>query len=347
MAVAPGGADVVWQHEPMTTQTAGPPTESDLERHRRELTGYCYRMLGSPFDAEDAVQETMIRAWRSRERFEGRSSLRSWLYRIATNVCNDAIGARGRRALPMDMGPAGAPIVENLRVPGEVSWLEPAPTGALVAEGADPADIVEARSTARLAFVVALQHLPPRQRAALILKEAFHWSAQEIADLLETTPASINSALQRARATIDARAGDDRVDGEVDRATLERYVDAFERYDMEALTALIRDDATQGMPPYDLWFAGRDDVLAWWFGPGAACRGSRLLDAGSYNGAPAFAQYKPDDAGDGYVPWALQVVEFRDGRVADIMFFLEPDRLFSAMGLPRRLDAAGDPVPET
>jgi len=331
----------------MSTRAAAPPSDADLERHRRELTGYCYRMLGSPFDAEDAVQETMIRAWRARDRFEGRSSLRGWLYRIATNVCNDAISARGRRALPMDLGPAGAPVVENLRIPGEVAWLEPAPTATLVAEGADPADIVAARSTARLAFVVALQHLPPRQRAALILKEAFHWSAQEIADLLETSVASVNSALQRARATIDQHAADEPVDGEVDRELLDRYVDAFERYDLDGLTALIREDATQGMPPYDLWLAGRDDIFTWWFGPGAACRGSRMLDAGTFNGAPAFAQYKRDEDGGGYAPWALQVVEFRDGMVSDLMFFLEPERLFTMRGLPLRLDAAGDPVQGT
>lgn len=327
----------------MTTRVA-PPTDTELEQHRRELTGYCYRMLGSPFDAEDAVQETMIRAWRAGERFEGRSSLRSWLYRIATNVCNDAISARGRRALPMDLGPAGTPVAGNLRVPGDVAWLEPAPTGMLVDVAADPAEIVAVRETARLAFVVALQHLPPRQRAALILKEAFHWSAQEIADLLETTTASVNSALQRARANLEQRGDATPVDDGVGRATLHRYVDAFERYDLDALTAILREDATQAMPPFDLWLAGRDDVFTWWFGPGAACRGSKLLDAGSCNGVPALGQYKRDEDG-GYTPWALQVIAFRGGLVSDLMFFLRPERLFAMLGLPPRLDRAGGPAP--
>src|SRR3954449_848972 len=230
-------------------------------------------MLGSPFEAEDAVQETFIRAWRGFDRFEGRSALRSWLYRIATNVCLDMLSSKERRARPMDLGPAREPVIENLSTP-EVPWLEPIP---------DPADVAVERDTIRLAFVAALQHLPPRQRAVLILCEVLRWQATEVAELLETSVASVNSALQRARATLAA--GNVNVEdpspplSEADKALLARYVDAFERYDIESLTSLIREDATQSMPPFDLWLRGRDDIFAWWFGPGIGCRGSRVISA--------------------------------------------------------------------
>ncbi len=252
---------------------------AQLEQHRRELTAYAYRMLGSSFEAEDAVQETMIRAWRGYERFEGRAALRSWLYRIATNVCLDMLSGRERRARPMDLGPAREPIESNLNTLPEVTWIEPVPDGLVVPEG-DPADVAVARETIRLAFVAALQHLPPRQRAVLILCEVLRWQATEVAELLETTVPSVNSALQRARATL--------ADGNVavtdpspplgaeERALLDRYVAAFEAYDIDALTSLIQEDATQSMPPFDLWLRGRDDIFTWWFGPGIGCRGSRL-----------------------------------------------------------------------
>lgn len=304
----------------------------ELEQHRRELVAYCYRMLGSPFEAEDAVQDTMLRAWRARDRFEGRSAARSWLYRIATNVCFDALEGRKRRAVPMDLGPAGAPVAENLHVPSEVSWLEPLPD--------DPADAAEARETVKLAFVAALQRLPARQRAALILCEVLHWKAVEAAELLDTSVASVNSALQRARATLDAEASSEPPPLDAaDRELLARYVTAFERYDMEALTALIAEDATQNMPPYDLWLSGREDIFAWWVGPGAGCRGSRVLPATSANGSPAFGQYKPAESGEGFEPWALQVLELEDGQIAKMTFFLEPERLFELFGLPPRLPA--------
>jgi RNA polymerase sigma-70 factor, ECF subfamily len=315
--------------------------EHALELHRVELRGHCYRMLGSAFEAEDAVQETLLRAWRAHDRFEGRSALRSWLYRIATNVCLDLLKGRERRARPMDLGPAGAPVLENASVHTEIPWLEPAPDALVVADG-DPAEVAEARESVRLAFVAALQHLPPRQRAALILCEVLRWQASEVAELLETSVASVNSALQRARATLDARelASVETVPLEqADRALLERYVAAFERYDMDALTALIREDATQSMPPYDLWLEGRDDILTWWFGPGIGCRGSRMLPVGSANGAPAFAQYKPAADGDGYDPWALQVLRLSPTGIADISFFLDTERLFPLFGLPAHLDA--------
>jgi RNA polymerase sigma-70 factor (ECF subfamily) len=308
------------------------PQFAELEQHRRELTAYCYRMLGSPFEAEDAVQETLLRAWRSADRFEGRAAVRSWLYRIATNVCLDQLKSRERRARPMDLGPAGEPVLENLNTLPEVTWIEPLP--------ADPADVVESRETIRLAFVAALQHLPPRQRAVLILCEVLRWQASEVAELLETSVASVNSALQRARATLETR---DLSSGEEldapDRELLGRYVKAFERYDIEALTSLIHEDATQSMPPYDLWLSGRDDIFTWWWGPGIGCKGSRVIPAGSANGSPAFGQYKPSETGSGYDPWALQVVEVADGRIVELTFFLDTERVFPLFGLPPRLDA--------
>jgi RNA polymerase sigma-70 factor, ECF subfamily len=309
------------------------PAFGELEQHRRELTAYCYRMLGSPFEAEDAVQETLLRAWKNLDRFEGRSALRSWLYRIATNVCLDMLEGRERRARPMDLGPAQEPIAANLNTLPEVTWIEPLPT--------DPAEVAESRETIKLAFVAALQHLPPRQRAALILCEVLRWKAAEVAELLDTTVASVNSALQRARATLEqADVGTDapvELD-EPERELLERYVEAFEAYDMEALTALIHEDATQSMPPYDMWLSGRDDILSWWVGPGAGCRGSRVIPTVSANGSPAFGQYKPSETGAGYEPWALQVLELSDGRVTELTFFLGTETIFPLFGLPARLD---------
>jgi len=314
---------------------AAKPEFGELEQHRRELTAHCYRMLGSPFEAEDAVQETLLRAWRSLDRFEGRSALRSWLYRIATNVCLDMLEGRERRARPMDLGPAGEPVAENLRTLPEVTWIQPVPDSLV----ADPADAVASRDTIRLAFVAALQHLPPRQRAVLILCEVLRWKASEVAELLDTSVASVNSALQRARATLEA--SELTPEGsfeEPDRELLERYVQAFERYDMDALTSLIRDDATQSMPPYDLWLSGRDDIFAWWLGPGIACKGSRVVPVTTANGSPAFGQYKPSETGEGYEPWALQVLELSDGRIGELTFFLDTETIFPLFGLPLRFD---------
>jgi RNA polymerase sigma-70 factor (ECF subfamily) len=328
----------------MTDATAAPTTELEqqLEQHRAELVAYCYRMLASPFEAEDAVQETFLRAWRGFKGFEGRAALRSWLYRIATNVCLDMLSGRERRARPMDLGPAREPIEANLNTLPEATWIQPMPDG-LVAPGGDPAEVAVSRETIRLAFVAALQHLPPRQRAVLILCEVLRWQASEVAELLETSVASVNSALQRARATIEASkptaAETTPSVAEPDRELLARYVDAFERYDMDALTSLIHEDATQSMPPYDLWLRGRDDIFGWWLGPGIACRGSRVIPAPPANGAPAFGQYKPSASGDGYEPWALQVLEIADGRIVDFSFFLDTETVFPLFGLPPRLDA--------
>ena len=302
---------------------------AELEQYRCELTGYCYRMLGSAFDAEDAVQETMVRAWRSLDRFEGRSALKSWLYRIATNVCFDALAGRERRARPMDLGPAQEPLFENLAELPEVTWITPLPT---------PDELAEQRDTLRLAFVAALQHLPPKQRAALILCEVLKWQAGEAAELLETSVASINSALQRARATLAT--ADTAAPAELDddaRALLERYVSAFEAYDIDRLTELLHEDAIQSMPPYSLWLQGRDDIFTWWFGPGIGCKGSKLVPVGLVNGMPAWGQYKPSDGG-GYEPWAVIVPDVSDGRIVELTFFLDTPRLFPLFGLPDHLD---------
>jgi len=327
---------VPWPRMRDPSSTVAPKIEAfeeQFEQHRAELRAYCYRMLASPFEADDAVQETFIRAWRGLESFEGRSALRSWLYRIATNVSLDMLSGRERRARPMDLGPAREPIEANLNTLPEVTWLEPTP---------DPAEVAVSRETIRLAFVAALQHLPPRQRAVLILCEVLRWQASEVAELLETSVASVNSALQRARATLEAsdlsatETSED-VEGP-DAELLARYVQAFEAYDMEALTSLIQEDATQSMPPFDLWLQGRDDILTWWYGPGIGCRGSRVIPTVSANGSPAFGQYKPSETGSGYDPWALQVLEIEDGRIVEFTFFLDTDRLFPLFGLPPRLD---------
>jgi RNA polymerase sigma-70 factor, ECF subfamily len=328
--------------DPSLTAT---PTTGDLDRrleqHRRELTAHCYRMLGSPFEAEDAVQETLIRAWKGFDRFEGRAALRSWLYSIATNVCLDMLSGRERRARPMDLGPAREPIEANLNVLPETTWIQPIPDGLVTPEG-DPADVAVAHETIRLAFVAALQHLPPRQRAALILCEVLRWQATEVAELLDTSVASVNSALQRARATL-AAGNVSATDAppplnDADSALLARYVDAFEQYDIETLTSLIQEDAQQSMPPFDLWLRGRDDILTWWFGPGIGCKGSRVIPTTAANGSPAFGQYKPSPDG-GYEPWALQVIELGEGRIVEFTFFLDTATLFPLFGLPARLDS--------
>jgi RNA polymerase sigma-70 factor (ECF subfamily) len=323
------------------TRTTG-ELDLQLEQHRVELTAYCYRMLASSFEAEDAVQETLVRAWRNYDRFEGRAALRTWLYRIATNVCLDMLTGRERRARPMDFGPAWDSTSEPGPTFPEVPWLEPVPDARVLSTQSDPAELTASRETIKLAFVAALQHLPPRQRAVLILREVLRWKASEVAELLETTVASVNSALQRARATLDeaqVSAGDSAEPlDDAQSALLERYVDAFERYDMTALTSLLHEDATQSMPPYKLWLQGRDDILTWWFGIGIGCKGSRLVPTIA-NGSPAFGQYKPDGPNGTYTPWALQVVELSGDRIVEFTFFLDTETLFPIFGLPPHLDA--------
>jgi RNA polymerase sigma-70 factor (ECF subfamily) len=320
---------------------AAPPNlEQRFEEHRAELTGYAYRMLGSAFEAEDAVQETFLRAWKGYESFEGRSSLRSWLYRITSNVCLDMLAGKERRARPMDLGPARSadtPVGE--RRP-EATWILPVPDDRVLPQTADPAEAAEQRESIRLAFVTALQHLPPKQRAVLVLCEVLRWKAAEVAELLGTSVQSVNSALQRARATLATVHAGAEPSGPIDSEQamlLERYVDAFQRYDMDSLTSLLREDATWNMPPFELWLQTHDDIRGWCLGPGIGCRGSRLVPVAA-NGSPAFGQYKPSADG-GLEPWSLQVLEISDGRISGITFFLDTESLFPLFGLPERLDA--------
>lgn len=319
------------------TEITATPGSSDLEDYRTELTGYCYRMLGSAFEAEDAVQETLVRAWRGAGRFEGRSTLRSWLYRIATNVSIDMLNGRKRRALPMDMGPASPPVADSIGTPAaEGSWVDPMPDGRVIPAGGDPAEVAVARESVRLAFVAALQHLPARQRAVLILREVLRWEASEVAQLLDTSVPAVNSALQRARATLAARDLDDDPSdpvGEAEQILLDRYVDAFQRYDIASLVALLHEDATQSMPPYPMWLHGRDDIGRWLLGPGSGCEGSVLVPL-RVNGRAGFAQYRA--GGSAHRPFSLQVIDISDGRISRFTHYVEP-RLFALFGLPDEL----------
>ena len=314
--------------------------QQDLETYRRELTGYCYRMLGSAFEADDAVQETMLRAWKNADSFEGRSSVRSWLYRIATNVCLDVLRGEKRRALPMDLGPSSPPVEALLRPwPAEDRWVTPLPDVKVLPEHGDPAEIAAVRDSVRLAFVTALQHLPARQRAALILCEVLRLPATEAAQVLDSSVASVNSALQRARATL-AELPDEQRPASVDQDNAEllaRYVDAFCRYDMKALLALIREDAVMTMPPFEMWVRGNADITAWMVEPTPSqCAGSVMLPIRA-NGVLGWGQYKPDPDG-GYEPWALQVHEVSGGKLSRLTFFLNTPVLFPLFGLPPHVD---------
>ena len=316
--------------------------QADLEQYRRELTGYCYRMLGSVFEAEDAVQDTMVRAWKGIDRFEGRSSVRSWMYRIATNACLDMLRSRQRRARPMDMGPSSR---ADAALPAKLAdnvWVEPIPTGHVIGDHDDPAEVAAARETIRLAFVSALQFLPARQRAVLILREVLRWEATEVAELLDTTVASVNSALQRARATLaeraldedDARRSANDITAE-QQALLANYVDAFERYDVSRLVTLLHEDAVMSMPPFPLWLVGAAEIAAWFLGKGIGCKGSRIV-ATTANGLPAFGTYRVDPDG-GWAPWSIQIIEIEGDKISALNSFLDTN-LFTTFGLPAHLD---------
>ncbi|MFE0345851.1 sigma-70 family RNA polymerase sigma factor [Streptomyces griseoluteus] len=331
----------------MSDSTATADLDVALEKHRTELTGYCYRMLGSSFEAEDAVQDTLVRAWRSYDKFEGRSSLRSWLYRIATNVCLDMLAAGKKRARPMDLTEP-TPLAQAALSPRpDHTWLEPVPDARVLPAVTDPAEAAVARESIRLAFMAALQQLPPKQRAVLILREVLAWRASEVAELLGTTVASVNSALQRARATLAERADSgaeaavsDPLDEE-QKQLLERYVKAFEGYDMTALTALLHEDAVMTMPPFDLWLLGPRDITGFMSTMGASCAGSRLLPV-RVNGLPGFAHYKPDPEKGGFAPWAVQVLEISEGRITGFHCFLDTPRWFPLFDLPLHLDSEPD-----
>jgi RNA polymerase sigma-70 factor, ECF subfamily len=334
--------------------TSQPAFEQDLERLRPALTGYCYRMLGSGFEAEDATQETMIRAWRRSDSLHERAALKSWLFRIATNVCLDQIGSRKRRARPIDIGdagtaetPVGAPLPES-------TWVLPIADGQVIDPEADPATRTADRESLRLAFVAALQHLPARQRVVLVLREVLRWSAKEVAELLETSVPSVNSALQRARATLDELALQDadapaRPSDEDERRLLEQYLDAFAEYDIDRIVALLRYDVVFDMPPLALWLRGPEQTGEFMLGQGAACRGSKLI-AVEANGCPAFASYKPDPESGDWLPWSVTVLELVAGHdgapaVAGVHNFLQPflPSLFRTFELPDRLSNA-DPT---
>lgn len=321
---------------------------TDLDIYRPTLTGHCYRMLGSITDAEDAVQETMLRAWRARDRFDGRSALATWLHRIATNVCLDALADRAPRVLPTDEGPRGS-LTSELRKQPRTHWLEPIPDLASMPADSDPHEDAVMRESIRLAFVAALQHLPPRQRAALLLTQVLNWSAAEVAESLDMSTAAVNSALQRARATLAERRAEQQLDrivalssrhatatralSDEQQQLVDQFTDAFTAYDVPRLTALLRDDATLCMPPFDLWLEGHADISSWMLGPGAGCRGSKLVPTWA-SGAPAFAQYRDSGA----TPWALVVLELDGPRIAGMTYFLDVETLFPRFGLPMRLD---------
>ena len=308
----------------------------DLEQYRRELTGYCYRMLGSGFETDDAVQETMVRAWKNYDTFEGRSALRSWLYRIATNVCLDMLRSRQRRARPMELSGAWTPESHHGSAMPEATWITPIPDASVVPDG-DPADVATARESIRLAFVAALQHLPARQRAVLILREVLRWQASEVAELLDTTVASVNSALQRARATLaecDLESANVYTGDAEQEATVARYVEAFERYDIPKLVALLRDDVVLSMPPWKVWLRGPEDLAGWFLGQGIVCKDGRLLPI-DVNGTAGFGNYHFVRPGL-WEPWAIQVIEVAGGKIVGHHNFLYPER-FADYGLPPRI----------
>jgi RNA polymerase sigma-70 factor (ECF subfamily) len=323
----------------MTSGMATPPTPADLEHHRRALTGHCYRMLGSVVDADDAVQDTMLRALRSLDAFAGRASLRSWLYRIATNVCLDALSERSRRALPFEEGSSGSTRSDLTQHPRE-HWLEPVPDALVLPTDVSPDEALLLQERIKMAFVASLQHLPARQRAALLLTNVLGFSAAETADTLSMTVAATNSALQRARATLEEKGQS--LEAQTLQATpenhvlLERFMEAFQRYDTAALAALLSDDVAMCMPPYDLWLQGPAMVRAWLDGPGIDCRGSLLLPTRAC-GRPAFAQYRVDPDG-GHSPWALIHLEVDGDRIVNMIYFLDTETLFPRFGLPARLD---------
>lgn len=312
---------------------------TDLECYRRELTGYCYRMLASSHDADDAVQDTLMRAWRGLERFEDRSAegggVRPWLYRIATNVCLDMLKGRGRRALPVELGPAGSGELAMGDPRPEATWVQPIPDVMLASEDGDPAAVAIARETVRLAFIAALQHLAPRQRAVLILRDVLSWRASEVAQLLESSEDAVNGTLKRARAVLasadlEAEAPDS---AEVERELLEGYVDAFERYDLDALVALLHEDAIIAMPPFELWLQGLADIRTFLAAMQDEGGHDRVL-ATSANGCPAVAVYRPGPTGT-LEPYAIMVLEVARDRIAAIHAFLDTS-LFSAFGLAPR-----------
>jgi RNA polymerase sigma-70 factor (ECF subfamily) len=313
-----------------------------LETYRPALTGHCYRMLGSVLDAEDAVQEAMLRAWKSLDRFNERSSLKTWLYRIATNVCLDTLSSTNRtRIRPLEISATPGAVHADMALPqrSRETWVEPIPDKlALPADDAhSPEEHAILRESIRLAFVAALQYLPPRQRAVLLLTQVLNWSAAETAEALDMSVAAVNSALQRARATLDTRNPSvvPRTLNEEQQQLVARYVAAFEAYDVAALTKLLHEEATLSMPPYELWLQGHEQIAKWLLSFGLNCRGSRLIPVEASGGTPAFAQYRRM----GEWPWALLLLDVRDDRIMGMTSYLDVETLFPRFGLPMRLEA--------
>lgn len=321
----------------------------DLEPYRRQLTAYCYRMLGSAQDAEDAVQDTLVRAWRARDRFEERAGLRPWLYKIATNVCVDMLRTRSRRAMPMGI----APVTDSRSWPPshelalgaprpEATWVQPVPDHLVASSDADPADVAVSKESIRLAFIAALQHLVPRQRAVLILRDVLRWQANEVAELLETTEGAVHSTLRRARSAL-ARADLDAVPtapAEADRELLHRYIEAFERYDVDSLVTLLHEDAILSMPPFELWLRGTPDIRRFLTAMEAEGGRDRVVEVAA-NGCPALAVYRPAGPTGSLEPFAIHVLEMAGGRICAIHAFLDPT-LFSVFGLPGTPDPPGE-----
>ena len=313
-----------------------------LEEHRPALTGHCYRMLGSVVDAEDAVQEAMLRAWKSLDRFKEQSSLKTWLYRIATNVCLDTLSSSERQRIrPLEVSATPGVVRDDMVLtqrPRE-HWVEPIPDASALpaAADSDPEERAILRESIRLAFVAALQYLPPRQRAVLLLTQVLNFSAAEAAESLDMSVAAVNSALQRARATLDTRnpAVVPRALSEEQRTLVARYVQAFERYDIAALTALLHEEATLSMPPYELWLQGHESIARWLLSFGIGCKGSRLVPVEACGGTPAFAQYRDGGA----TPWALLMLELVGDRITGMTSYLDVETLFPRFGMPMRLTA--------
>ena len=312
-----------------------------LEEYRPALIGHCYRMLGSVVDAEDAVQEAMLRAWKSIEGFREQSSLKTWLYRIATNVCLDTLSSAERRRLhPLNLSDTPETVRDGMALTqrSREHWVEPIPDAMALPAGedSDPEERAILRESIRLAFVAALQYLPPRQRAVLLLTQVLNWSAAETAEALGMTVAAVNSALQRARATLDARnpAVVPRALSEEQQRLVARYVQAFESYDMEALTALLKQETTMSMPPYELWLRGPESIARWMTTYGIDCKGSKMVPVGTVGGMPAFAQYKRGGA----EPWALVVLDVGADGIENMTFFLDTETLFPRFGVPMRLE---------
>lgn len=304
------------------------PFEKQVESYRGELIAYCYRFFGCHAEAEDAVQDALVKAWQARDGFEGRASLRRWLYAIATNVCLDMSRARQRRSLPVDLsGPGAVPAdPDMLTTAGAPVWIGPIPSARLVD---DPADVPVRRETVQLAFITARQYLPPRQRAILILRDVLAWRAAECAELLDVSVPAVNSALARARTTLRGRLPDSTAEFDVD--LLDRYVAAFEAFDVDSLVALPAEDATFSMPPFTLWLCGRSDIEEWWNGPGQVCRNSRTIMT-SANGTPAVAVHHAVGAGV-WKPFALHVLAMKGGRITGLIHFMGPE-VFVEFGLP-------------